>query len=135
MNKIFLHITLTMILLSCISCADRDSSKHSSGSRNAIRFDIADISLTTKSDDADIAEKHILYSGATLDFTYDKTLGVYGNLADFGADDIFANETGRASTSRTSARCKFQTLTYRRTNCTGSKTIRQKTPNTIKAQT
>lgn len=59
MNKIFLHITLTMILLSCISCADRDSSKHSSGSRNAIRFDIADIALTTKSDDADIAEKHI----------------------------------------------------------------------------
>lgn len=65
MNKKFLHIALMLTLLSCISCADRDSSKHSSGSRNAIRFDIADISLTTKSDDADIAEKHILYSEGT----------------------------------------------------------------------
>lgn len=61
---------------------------------NAIRFDVADISLTTKSDDADIAEKHILYSGATLNFTDKRNLGVYGNLADYGADDIFANGNG-----------------------------------------
>lgn len=60
----------------------------------AIRFDVADISLTTKSDDADIAEKHILYSGATLNFTDKRNLGVYGNLADYGADDIFANGNG-----------------------------------------
>lgn len=35
-----------------------------------------------------------LDSGATLDFTDDKTLGLYGNLADYGADDIFANGNG-----------------------------------------
>ncbi len=35
-----------------------------------------------------------LDSGATLDFTDDKTLGIYGNLADYGADDIFANGNG-----------------------------------------
>ena len=61
---------------------------------NAIRFDVADISLTTKSDDADTAGKHILYSGATLNFTDKRNLGVYGNLAAYGADDIFANGNG-----------------------------------------
>ena len=42
-----------------------------------------------------ISRKSIfLDSGATLDFTDDKTLGLYGNLADYGADDIFANGNG-----------------------------------------
>lgn len=35
-----------------------------------------------------------LDSGATLNFTDDRNLGVYGNLADYGADDIFANGNG-----------------------------------------
>lgn len=35
-----------------------------------------------------------LDSGATLNFSDDRNLGLYGNLADYGADDIFANGNG-----------------------------------------
>ncbi len=135
MNKIFLHITLTMILLSCISCADRDSSKHSSGSRNAIRFDVADISLP-RNPMMRISRKSIsciLARHWTLQMTKpSEYMAIWPTTVPMTSLPM---ETGRASTSLTSARCKFQTLTYRRINCTGSKTIRQKTPNTIKAQT